>query len=221
MHQVRRFTRSRIVVGAVALSGLSVLAAGCGGGSAATSFAGNPTFEQQVRPNSTAAAQVAQQNLVTDLAQLKKDAKSLTKDTTVPGDLTTLSTALTAEGQDWQQMQHDSCSSMASDAQLVAFDAQTVSRDATSLTGDVGGMQTGDIAAVNNDLSNIQNDLSALKTLGTAPQVTTATQVTAGTMAMQSANDMINTVSKSGNALSAKGTQYLASAQRWAKQHTC
>ena len=218
MHQ---FTRSRLVAGAVALSGLSVLAAGCGGGSAVTSFAGNPTFEQQVQPNSTAARQVAQQNLVSDLAQLKKDAKSLTKDTTVPGDLTTLSAALTTEDQDWQQMQHDSCSSMASDAQLVVFDAQTVSRDATSLQGDVGGMQTGDIAAVSNDLANIQNDLSALKTLGTAPQVTTATLVTAGTTATQSANDMINSVSKSANALSAQGTQYLASAQRWAKQHTC
>jgi hypothetical protein len=32
---------------------------------------------------------------------------------------------------------------------------------------------------------------------------------------------MITSVSKSQNALSAKGTQYLASAQRWAKQHTC
>ena len=82
-------------------------------------------------------------------------------------------------------------------------------------------MHTGDIAAVSNDLANIQNDLSALKTLGTTPQVTTATQVTAGTKAMQSANDMISSVSKSENALSAKGTQYLTSAQQWAKQHTC
>jgi len=41
MHQ---FTRSRLVAGAVALSALSVLAAGCGGGSAVTSFTGNPTF---------------------------------------------------------------------------------------------------------------------------------------------------------------------------------
>lgn len=215
------FTRSRLVVSAVTLSGLTLLAAGCGGGSAGTPFNGNPTFEQQMKPNSTAAAQVAQQNLVTDLAQLKKDAKSLTKDTTVPGDLTTLSAALTTEEQDWQQMQHDSCSSMASDTQLVAFDAQTVGRDATSLQGDVGGMQTGDIAAVSNDLGDIQNDLSALKTLGTPPQVTTTTQVTAGTSAMQSANDMINSVTKSGDALSAKGPQYLASAQKWAKQHTC
>jgi hypothetical protein len=218
MHQ---FTRSRLVAGAVALSGLSVLAAGCGGGSAVTSFAGNPTFEQQVQPNSTAARQVAQQNLVSDLAQLKKDAKSLTKDTTVPTDLTTLSVALTTEEQDWQQMQHDSCSSMASDAQLVVFDAQTVSRDATSLQSDVVGMQAGDIATVDNDLSDIQNDLSALKTLGTTPQVTTAAQVTTGTKATQSANDMINLVSKSANALSAKGTRYLTSAQQWAKQHTC
>ncbi|MGH3271105.1 MAG: hypothetical protein ACRDN1_18915, partial [Trebonia sp.] len=139
----------------------------------------------------------------------------------VPGDLTTLSTALTTEDQDWQQMQHDSCSSMASDTQLVVFDAQTVGRDATSLQGDVGGMQTGDIAAVSNDLANIQNDLSALKTLGTAPQVTTATQVTAGTKAIQGAHDMINSVTKSQNGLSAKGTQYLASAQQWSKQHTC
>ena len=218
---MHHFTRSRLVAGAVALSGLSILAAGCGGGSAASSFAGDPTFQQQVQPNSTAARQVAQQNLVSDLALLKKDAKSLTKDTTVPGDLTTLSAALTTEDQDWQQMQHDSCSSMAGDAQLVAFDAQTVSRDATTLQGDVGGMRTGDIAAVTNDLANIRNDLSALKTLGTAPQVTTATQVTAGTKATQGANDMINSVGKSGNALSAKGTQYLASAQKWAKQHTC
>lgn len=118
-------------------------------------------------------------------------------------------------------MRHDSCSSMASDAQLVVFDAQTVSRDATSLQGDVGGMHTGDIAAVSNDLANIQNDLSALKTLGTAPQVTTATQVTTGTKATQSANHMISSVSKSANALSAMGTQYLTSAQQWAKQHTC
>ena len=218
MHQ---FTRSRLVAGAVALSGIAVLAAGCGGGSAGTPFNGNPTFQQQVQPNSTAAAQVAQQNLVSDLAQLNKDAKSLTKDTTVPGDLTTLSAALTTEDQDWQQMQHDSCSSMASDGQLVVFDAQTVSRDATSLQGDAGGMQTADIAAVSNDLANIQNDLSALKTLGTTPQVTTATQASAGTKAIQGANDMINSVNKSENALSAKGTQYLASAQRWAKQHTC
>ncbi|MGH3217048.1 MAG: hypothetical protein ACRDL9_21025, partial [Trebonia sp.] len=160
-------------------------------------------------------------------AQLKKDAKTLTKDTTVPGDLTTLSAALTAEDQDWQQMQHDSCSSMTSDTQFVAFDAQTVSRDVTSLQGDVGGMQTGDIAAVSNDPANIQNDLSALKTLGTAPQVTaapqvtTAPQVTAGTKAIQGAHDMINSVTKSQNGLSAKGTQYLASAQQWSKQHTC
>lgn len=217
MHQ---FTRSRLVVGAVALSGLSVLAAGCGG-SAGTPFNGNPTFQQQMQPNSTAAAQVAQQNLVSDLAQLKKDTKTLTKDTTVPGDLTTLSATLTTEDQDWQQMQHDSCSSMASDAQLVAFDSQTVSRDATLLQGDVGGMQTGDIAAVSNDLDNIQNDLSALKTLVTAPQVTTAIQVTTGTKAIQDAHDMINSVTKSQNGLSAKGTQYLASAQQWAKQHTC
>jgi hypothetical protein len=218
MHQ---FTRSRLVAGAVALSGLSVLAAGCGGGSAVASFAGNPTFEQQVQPNSTAARQVAQQNLVSDLAQLKKDAKSLTKDITVPTDLTTLSAALTTEEQDWQQMQHDSCSSMPSDAQLVVFDAQTVRRDATSLQTDVVGMQAGDIATVYNDLSTIQNDLSALKTLGTTPQVTTATQVAAGTKVMQSANTMIDSDAKSKNALSVKGTQYLASAQKWAKQHTC
>jgi len=218
---MHHFTRSRLVAGAVALSGLAVLATGCGGGSAGSSFAGNPTFEQQMQPNSTAAAQVAQQNLVTDLAQLKKDAKSLTKDTTVPGDLTTLSTALTTEDQDWQQMQHDSCSSMTSDQQVVAFDAQTVSRDATTLTGDVGGMQTGDIAAVTNDLADIQNDLSALKTLGTAPQVTSSTQITAGNKAMQVANDMINSVTKSADALTAKGPQYLASAQKWAKQHAC
>jgi hypothetical protein len=219
MHQ---FTRSRLVAGAVALSGIAVLAAGCGsGGSAGTPFNGNPTFQQQMQPNSTAAAQVAQQNLVSDLAQLKKDAKSLTRDTTVPGDLTTLSAALTTEDQDWQQMQHDSCSSMASDAQLVVFDAQTVSRDATSLQGDAGGMQTGDIASVSNDLANIQNDLSALKTLGTTAQATSATLVSAGTKAIQGAKDMINSVSKSENALSAKGTQYLDSAQRWAKQHTC
>jgi hypothetical protein len=218
MHQ---FTRSRLVAGAVALSGLSVLAAGCGGGSAVASFAGNPTFEQQVQPNSTAARQVAQQNLVSDLAQLKKDAKSLTKDITVPTDLTTLSAALTTEEQDWQQMQHDSCTSMGSDSQLVAFDAQTVSRDATNLQGDVGGMQSGDIAAVSNDIANIQNDLSALKTLDTTPQVTTATLITTGTKAMQSANDMINSVSKSENTLSAKGAQYLASARTWAKKHTC
>jgi hypothetical protein len=217
---MHHFTRSRLVAGAVALSGVSVLAAGCGG-SAGTPFTGNPTFQQQLQPNSTAAAQVAQQNLVSDLALLKKDAKLLTKDITLPNDLTTLSAALTTEDQDWQQMQHDSCSSMASDAQLVAFDAQTVSRDATSLQGDAGGMQTGDIAAVSNDLANIQNDLSALKTLGTAPQVTTATQVSAGTVATQSANDMLNSVSKSADALSAKGTQYLASAQQWARQHTC
>jgi len=218
MHQ---FTRSRLVVGAVALSALAVLTAGCGGGSAATSFAGNPTFQQQLQPNSTAAAQVAQQNLVTDLAQLKKDAKSLTKDTTVPGDLTTLSAAVTTEQQDWQQMQHDSCSSMTSDQQVVVFDDQTVSRDATSLQGDVGGMQTGDIAAVSNDMTAIQNDLSSLKTLGIAPQVTTTTQVTAGTTATQSADDMINSVNKSADALSAKAAQYLASAQQWAKQHAC
>lgn len=218
MHQ---FTRSRLVAGAVALSGLSVLAAGCGGGSAVTSFAGNPTFEQQVRPNSTAARQVAQQNLVSDLAKLKKDAKSLTKDITVPTDLTNLSAALTTEEQDWQQMQHDSCSSMASDAQLVVFDAQTVSRDATSLQTDVVGMQAGDIATVYNDLSTIQDDLSVLKTLGTTPQVTTTTQVAAGTKVMQSANTMVDSDAKSKNALNAKGTQYLASAQKWAKQHTC
>jgi hypothetical protein len=221
MHHVTRFTRSRLVVGAVALSALSVVAAGCGGGSAAAPFNGNPTFQQQMQPDSTAAAQVAQQNLVSDLAQLKKDATTLTRDTTVPGDLTTLSAALTTEDQDWQQMQHDSCSSMASDGQLVAFDAQTVSRDATSLQGDVGGMQTGDIAAVSNDLANIQNDLSALKTLGTTPQVTTAPQVTAGTKAVQGAHDMINSVTKSQNGLSVKGTQYLAGARRWSKQHTC
>jgi hypothetical protein len=217
MHQ---FTRSRLVAGAVALSGLSVLAAGCGG-SAVTSFAGNPTYEQQVQPNSTAARQVAQQNLVSDLAQLKKDAKSLTKDTTVPTDLTNLSTALTTEEQDWQAMQQDSCSSMTSDVQLIVFDAQTVSRDATALQTDEVAMQAGNITAVNNDLSDIQNDLFALKTLGSTPQVTTAIQVTAGTKAIQSANDMINSDTKSRTALNAKGTQYLASAQKWAKQHTC
>ena len=218
MHQ---FTRSRLVAGAVTLSGIAVLAAGCGGGPAVTSFAGNPTFAQQAQPNSTAARQVAQQNLVSDLAQLKKDAKSLTKDITVPTDLTTLSAAVTAEEQDWQQMQQDSCSSMASDTGLVVFDAQTVSRDATSLQTDVVGMQAGDIATVYNDLSTIQNDLSALKTLGTTPQVTTTTQVAAGTKVMQSANTMIDSDAKSKNALSVKGAQYLASAQKWAKQHTC
>jgi hypothetical protein len=218
---MHHFTRSRLVASAVALSGLTVLAAGCGGGSAGTPFNGNPTFQQQVQPNPTAAAQVARQNLVSDLALLKKDATSLTKDTTVPGDLTTLSAALTTEDQDWQQMQQDSCSSMASDAQLVAFDAQTVSRDATSLQTDVTGMQAGDIAAVSNDLDTIQNDLSALKTLGTTAQVTTTTQVTAGTKAIQNANNMINSDAKSTNALSVKGAQYLASAQKWAKQHTC
>ncbi len=218
---MHHFTRSRFAVGAVALSALTVLVAGCGGGPAATSFAGNPTFEQQLQPNSTAAGQVAQQNLVSDLALLKKDAKSLTKDTTVSGDLTNLSVALTTEEQDWQQMQQDSCSSMASDTQLVAFDAQTVSRDATNVQGDVSGMQTGDIASVTNDLGNIQNDLTALKALGITPQVTTTIQVTAGTRAVQGANDMINSASKSATAVSAKGTQYLASAQQWAKQHTC
>jgi hypothetical protein len=218
MHQ---FTRLRFVAGAVALSGLSVLAAGCGGSSAVTSFNSNPAFQQQVQPNSTAAAQVAQQNLVSDLAQLTKDAKSLTKDTTVSGDMTTLSAALTTEQQDWQQMQQDSCSSMASDTQLIVYDAQTVSRDATSVAGDVTGMQSGDIATVDNDLATIQNDLSALKTLGTTPQVTTTTQVTAGTKAIQNANDMITTVSKSEHTLSTEGTQYLASAQKWAKEHTC
>ena len=217
MHQ---FTRLRFVVGAVALSGLTALAAGCGS-SAGTPFTGNPTFQQQIQPNSTAARQVAQQNLVNDLAQLKKDAKTLTKDGTLPFDLTTLSTALTTEQQDWQQMQQDSCSSMASDGQLVAFDAQTVSRDAATLQGDVGGMQTGDLAAVSNDMGNIQNDLSALKTLGTAPQVTTTTQVSGGTRATQHADDMINSVSKSASTLSVQGTQYLASAQQWAKQHAC
>jgi hypothetical protein len=82
-------------------------------------------------------------------------------------------------------------------------------------------MRLGDIAAVSNDLGDIQNDLSALKTLGTTAQVTTATQVSTGTEATQSAADMIKSVSKSANALSVKGTQYLASAQQWAKQHTC
>jgi hypothetical protein len=57
------------------------LAAGCGGGSAGTPFNGNPTFRQQMQPNSTAAAQVAQQNLVSDLAQLKKDAKTRARTT--------------------------------------------------------------------------------------------------------------------------------------------
>ena len=51
--------------------------------------------------------------------------------------------------------------------------------------------------------------------------MTTAAQVTTGTKATQSANHMIISVKKSANALSAKGTQYLTSAQRWAKQHTC
>ena len=217
MHQ---FTRLRFAAGAVALSGLTALAAGCGG-SAGTPFNSNPTFEQQMQPNSTAAKQVAQQNLVSDLALLKRDAKTLSRDTTVPGDLTTLSAALATEEQDWQQMQHDSCSSMADDSQLVAFDAQTVSRDATTVQTDVVGMQSGDIATVSNDLANVQNDLSALKTLDTTPQVITATQVTAGTRAMQSANDMINSVNKSESTLSAKGAQYLSSAQTWAKQHTC
>jgi hypothetical protein len=217
---MRQFTRLRYVTGAVALSGLTALAAGCGG-SGSTPFNSNPAFQQQMQPNSTAAKQVAQQNLVSDLALLQKDAKSLSKDTTVSADLTTLSAALTTEQQDWQQMQNDSCSSMTSDSQLVTFDAQTVSRDATTVQTDVVGMQSGDIATVNNDLGNIQNDLSALKTLGTVPQVTTAIQVSAGTKAMQNANDMISSVSKSENTLSAKGNQYLASAQNWAKKHTC
>ena len=34
-------------------------------------------------------------------------------------------------------------------------------------------------------------------------------------------SDMINSDSKSANALNAQGTKYLASAQQWAKQHTC
>ena len=57
-------------------------------------------------------------------------------------------------------MQHDSCSSMASDAQLVAFDAQTVGRTPVAARRR-GRHATGDIAAVSNDLANIQNDLSA------------------------------------------------------------
>lgn len=69
-----------------------------------------------------------------------------------------------------------------------------MSGDITSLQGDVGGMQTGAIATVTNDLTNVQNDLSALRTLGPTPQVTTSTQVMAGN---------------------------LASAQQWAKKHSC
>lgn len=217
---MRQFTRLRFAAGAVALSGLTALAAGCGG-SAGTPFTSNPTFQQQIQPNSTAAEQIAQQNLVSDLAQLKKDAKTLTTDTTVPGDLTNLSTAFTAEQQDWQQMQHDSCSSMASDGQLVAYDAQTVSIDVTNLQSDETGLQSGDIATVSNDLATIQNDLSALKILGTTPQVATATEIAAGTQVIQSANDMITADTKSQDTLRAKGNQYLASAQTWAKTHTC
>ena len=217
---MRQFTRLRFVVGAVALSGLTALAAGCGS-SAGTSFNSNPAFQAQVQPNSTAAKQVAQQNLVSDLAQLKKDEKTLTKDTTVADEMANLSTAFTSEQQDWQQMQQDSCSSMASDGQLVAYDAQTVSLDVTNLQTDEAGMQSGDIATVSNDLTDIQNDLSALKILGAAPQVTTATEVAAGTTVILSANDMINSVIKSQDTLRAQGNQYLASAQTWAKKHTC
>jgi hypothetical protein len=53
-------------------------------------------------PDASAGTRVAQQNLVTDLAALQKDAKKLTTLTTISLDLSTLSAALKAERQDWQ-----------------------------------------------------------------------------------------------------------------------
>jgi hypothetical protein len=58
-------------------------------------------------------------------------------------------------------------------------------------------------------------------TLGTIPQVTTATQVSAGTKAIQGVNDVINSVNKPRSALSVKGTQYLGQRAAVGEQHTC
>lgn len=217
---MRHFTRSRFAAAAVTLAGLATLAAGCGGPAAAP-FAGNPAFQRQVQPDSTAAKQAAQQNLVSDLAALKKDARALTSQTTVASDLSTLTADFGTERQDWQSEQSDGCSSAAADAGLVAWDAQTVSRDAGALQGDLTSMQTNGITTVTNDLTNIQNDLEALKLLDISPQVTTSAEVDAGNQALRTANGTMTSAGTKAKSTGDQSQQILASAQQWAKQHAC
>jgi hypothetical protein len=216
---MQHFTRSRFTAAMVALSALATLAAGCAG-STAVPVDGNPAFQQQM-PDASAGSRVAQQNLVKDLAALKKDTKTLTKQPMISLDLSTLSAALKAERQDWQSEQSDSCSSVADDARLVAWDAQIVSRDAGTLRGDLAQLQAGDVTSVSNDLTNVQNDLSALKLLGLTPQVTSSAEIAAGTYAVESASDKMTAAESTRNATASTAGQLAASAQDWAKQHAC
>lgn len=210
---------SRLAAGAT-LAALATLAAGCGGPTAAP-FTGNPAFQQQVQPDSAAATQAAQQNLVSDLAALKKDARVLTSQTTIGTDLSTLSADFRTQQQDWQSEQSDRCSAAAADARLVAWDAQTVSRDAGALQGDLTSMQASGITTVTNDLTNIQNDLEALRLLGISPQVTTSAEVSQGNQALRTADGTMTSAGTTATSKSGQSQQILASAQQWAKQHAC
>jgi hypothetical protein len=216
---MQHFTRSRFTAAMVALSAVATLTAGCAG-STAVPVDGNPAFQQQM-PDASAGTRVAQQNLVTDLAALKKDAKKLTTLTTISLDLSTLSAALNAERQDWQSEQSDGCSSVAGDARLVAWDAETVSRDAGTLRGDLTQLQAGDVKTVSDDLTNVQNDLSALQLLGLTPQVTSSAEVAAGTYAVERAQDKMTAADSTRNATASTAGQIAESAQEWAKQHAC
>ena len=216
---MQHFTRSRFAAAMGALALLPALAAGCAG-STAVPVDGNPAFQPRV-PDATAGTRVAQQNLVKDLAALKKDTKKLTNQTMISLDLSALAAALKAERQDWQSEQSDSCSSVADDARLVAFDAETVSRDARTLRGDLTQLQAGDVTDVSNDLTNVQNDLSALKLLGLTPQVTSSAEVAAGTYAVESASDKMMAADSTRNATASTAGRLSNSAQEWAKQHAC
>jgi hypothetical protein len=218
---MQHFTRLRFAAGtAVGTVALSALVAGCGA-SAATSFTGNPAFQQQTQPNSSAAKQVAQQNLRSDLTALLKDAKALSTEDTIPYDLSVIATDFGTEQQDWQSEQSDGCSSVAADASLITWDASMVSRDIGSLQTDITGLQTGNIATVGNDLSNVQNDLKTLKLLGITPQVTITAEVAAGDKAVNGTNNAVDTADTKASSTSAQARKIVVSAQQWAKQHAC
>jgi hypothetical protein len=219
---MQHFTRLRFAAGtAVGTVVLSALVAGCGGATPVASFTGNPAFQQQTQPNSSAAKQVAQQNLRSDLTALLKDAKVLATEDTIPYDLSVLASDFSTEQQDWQSEQSDSCSSVPTDENLIAWDASMVSRDVGSLQTDITGLQTGNIATVTNDLSNVQNDLKTMKLLGVTPQVTITAQVAAGDKAVNGTNNAVDAADVTATSTSAKARTIVASAQQWAKQHSC
>ena len=214
---MQHFTRLRFAAGTVTLA---ALAAGCGG-SAAVLPVGNPTLQQQVQASASAALQVAQQNLLSHLATLKKDARTLTTEPTIRSDVSTLTTDFGTQQQDWQSERSDNCSSLSDDANLVTFDARTVTRDIETVQTDLTALQTGDVTTVTNDLSNVQNDLQTLKLLGLSPQVASGTEITAGNQALQTADNTMKSASAKVRSVGANSRQLVVTAQKWAKQHGC